>query len=201
MNWMCIHLQVWWRMVCHMLCVTCHRLLGYSEGCTTGTATTNIFLLQVQLHSRSNYQGKCFVQVSAERHSPHGPQQLQQNPGREQATDSLSPLLHKHHQLMAQGVRLFKSNNFKTADMMRSKMQGAVKQWRWPSPPLGRSCETVAEEQRWSRSCTAAVPPARWLIPGRRHDQTHDPEVKRWDYIKSPLKSSLPHKEQPFILL
>lgn len=152
MNWMCTRPQVLQRKACHMLCVTCHmwqavrvlrkywwwQFLWYRP-LSSGAAGPK------PLQEQS--QGKCFVQVSAERYSPHGPQHLQSNPGREQGTDSLSLLLHKHHQLVAQTLRLLKSSIWKTADMVRSKRQGVVKHWRWPSPPLGSSCSNRDDQE------------------------------------------------------
>lgn len=152
--------------------------------------------------SRSHHQGKCLLRFCSGEcwgYSPNGPQPLQYNPGSEQTTESLSLLLHKHHQLIAQTLNLLKRNILKTAAMVRAKRQ---EQWSaGDNPPLLRAvhAKTVAEESWQPRSSTAAVPPASWLIPVRRHNQPTSLEAKNWDYIKSPLKSSLPQKDQSFI--
>lgn len=139
MNWTC--LQVLWRMVCHMChtCVTCPRLLGYPEVCATATATTNIFFLQEQLLPRAlqeQFPREVFCSGECGASQPWWATAPWHNPGSAHTTDSLSLLLHKHHQLLAQTFR----RNIKNCSHGEVQKAGAVKHWRWPSPPLGSSC-------------------------------------------------------------
>lgn len=200
MTWMCTCLQILQRKVCHMLCVTCHRLSGFWEVVPQELPPPifSFFRCSWSPNPPGAITREVLCPGDAEGYSPHGPQHLQQTLAGNQA-QTPEPSVHKHHQLVAQTLRLFKSSTLKTADRVRSKRQGVVEM---SLPSCGQLVlKHEREEQTRAGSCTAAVPPAGWIIPARTHNQTHEAEVKRWDYIKSALKSSPPHKEQSFILL
>lgn len=177
MNWMCTRLQALWRTACHKLCVTCHvsvtchRLLEYSEVCTTGTATTTIFFLQVQLVPKPLQEqsprevfrsGECWALQPPRATAPavkpwQGTSHRLPEPSAAQAPSARGP-------------------NIKNCRHGEVQKAGSSEALEMTLPSFGQlMLKHECEEQRRSRSCTAAVPPARWLIPGRRHNQTHEP--------------------------
>lgn len=191
--------------VCHMsvTCVTCHRLLGLLRGVHHRNCHHQYFLspgaVTPQTSAGTVPKGSALSKWALSVTAPAVKPWQWTNHSSEQTTASLSPLLHQHHGLMAQTWRLLKSNTLKTERWWGQKAgSSAALQMTLPS-----SGQFLLKQ--WLRNSNDQAAALLTLLHGGQSlaEDTTTPlilEVKRWDYIKSPLRPSLPQKEQSFIL-
>lgn len=163
---------------CHT-CATCHRLLGYSEVCTTELPPPIFSLSRCSYSPNQTTAGaitkgsvlsRWVLSVTAPVYHSTCSKTLQwTSHSLPEPSAAAAPLAH------GPNIKITQKQHIKSRDTVRSEGR---EQWSiGDDPPLfwAAPAKAVAEEQQWLRSSTAAVPSARWSIPGRRHNQIHKP--------------------------